>query len=650
MGGKNKKMANNSNKKNAKNNNNNNNNNNNKPPPTAGAGVDSNSNSSSNQKKRKVWRTVNVSAGGGPPQAMTPEQAAKYIQQATGSRGREVKITFGPSRPPPSSSASAPSSSERNNNTISASTATSSNTNTPITAAAATTTKKGSSKNNSINFGNLDLAALKETAAAAAAAKQLSLPSSSSNNNNKSRNNKKKKDGGLQCSEAEMKALMSMFVEIMGMSMDSPDKQVKISARSKGKKGPVFMFGGNNGIPVPPGGWSEASAETMAAATAGFFADGGASWDAIRKTYGAAVGMDDIDDSDGDDDDDSDDGDSLPDLDDMREIFKAQQRSHLDAKEAMMAASSAAAKVLSSAAKNNNNNNNNNNTTASSLSLPSGGGSGGGIAPNEWESLEKVAMDDALEAEDRARKAAKKREKKQRKKAKQKEEAALKAAEAAQKKREKSILSWRSRVVSACQSNEVGKLDALLQESPLLKLTPEEERVAVSTRTLILPHLEFLLPNSVAKNRSQLERGKEARQRLADYILSTDLPIAFSPLRSGRTALHTACFHGDLQFVQLVLEKVSSYRQNDDDNLDDDNDGDDDKLLPESYLNITCADSGWSPLHYAVVSGSTDVLETLLAAGCDTSTITDDTHTWRDRYVFFGKVFFIVLLFLIQQE
>src|SRR6056300_870364 len=116
-----------------------------------------------------MWRTVNVSAGGGPPQSMTPEAAAKYIQQAAsqsassrnGGGGREVKISFGPSRPPSSNHSST-----------------------------------SSSTNTTINLGNLDLQALKETAAAAAAGKPMGSKTTN-------------KDG-LPCTEAEMKALMSM--------------------------------------------------------------------------------------------------------------------------------------------------------------------------------------------------------------------------------------------------------------------------------------------------------------------------------------------------------------------------------------------------------------------------------------------------------
>mmetsp|Transcript_10294 Transcript_10294/g.24680 ORF Transcript_10294/g.24680 Transcript_10294/m.24680 type:complete len:1250 (+) Transcript_10294:257-4006(+) len=527
-----------------------------------------NNNKDSNQKKRKMWRTVNVTAGSGPSQSMTPEAAAKYIQQAASQSassrnsngGREVKISFGPSRPPSNSSNS-------NNNSSS----------------------NNSNNSRSINLGNLDLQALKETAAAAAAASKPKGGGKHSNNNNN-------KDG-LPCTEAEMKALMSMFVEIMGMSMDSEKMKAKNNHNNNNnKKGPVFMFGNSNGgIPMPPGGWSDASAETMAAATAGFFADG-ASWEAIRRTYGGMMNdNDDYDDDDDDDDNDDyedgsdeedDDDDSLPNLDDMRQLFQAQQKSHFEA------------------------------MARSRMNSSSGSSSGFNreIPPSDWESLEQVAMDDALEAEERARKAAKKREKKQRKKQKQKEEAAQKAAEAAMKKKEKAILSWRSRVVSACQSGEVSKLDALLHESPLRK-APDEESSLLS-RSHILPHLEFLLPNSVAKNRSLLNRGKESRKKLAEYVLCQDIPIVFQPLRSGRTALHSACFQGDLQFLKLVLERVRDYEDTED-------------RIPSNYLDQTCTESGWSLLHYASVAGSTEILEILLQEGCNIATITDDTHTWR---------------------
>jgi hypothetical protein len=319
----------------------------------------------------------------------------------------------------------------------------------------------------------------------------------------------------------------------------------------------------------------------MAAATAGFFADG-ASWEALRRTYAAAEQMAVVDDD--DEDDESFENRELT-FEELEFLLH-----HRKQKEE-------AAKLASQ------------------------------FASGDWESLEQVAINDHLlsETDDKERKAAKKREKKQRRKAKLKEEATHKAAEAAQKKREKAIVSWRSRVVSACQSNETTKLDGLLQESPLRKLMDDDNksedqtnRKKVST-SCIIPHLEFLLPNSVAKNRAQVERGIEARLRLAEYVLQTELLLAFKPLRTGRTAIHTACFHGDVKFLQLLLDKIESYEPKEGENP-----------LPSSVLNMTCDESGWTPLHYAAVSGSSEILELLLAKGSDLSTRTDVTHTWRE--------------------
>jgi ankyrin repeat protein len=48
-------------------------------------------------------------------------------------------------------------------------------------------------------------------------------------------------------------------------------------------------------------------------------------------------------------------------------------------------------------------------------------------------------------------------------------------------------------------------------------------------------------------------------------------------------------------------------------------------------LDSLCHDSGWSPLHYAVASGSFDILEMLLAAGANVKTCTEDSLTCRAR-------------------
>ena len=576
-----------------------------------------------NGKKRKVWaRTMNLSTAnsGGPSNDKTQTAAVKITSKNMGERavnitepnggsrtvnittnisnstqdsaracsggkrtigrgGTEVKISFGPSRPPTTSSSNGAGRSKNSNHQRFASHLP------PSAAAAASMAAMMGAGDGNISFGNLDLEALKERAAAVAAGQKTF----------QSKN-------GLPCTEDEMKALMSMFVEIMGMSMNNKSKGANksgtspfgtgtviysncedgdINQSSNGKKGgggPVFSFGAS-----PMDAAAAASCgmipDHMAEATAGFFADG-VPWEALRRTYAAAEQM-----AAAEDDDDDDESFENRELTFEELEFLLQHRKQKEE----------AAKLASQ------------------------------FASGDWESLEQVAINDHLlsEAEDKERKAAKKREKKQRRKAKLKEEAAQKAAEAAQKKREKAIISWRSRVVSACQSNDVTKLDGLLNESPLRKLMEEDrsnqENSGEPSTACILSHLEFFLPNSVAKNRSQVERGIEARLRLAEYILSIELPLAFKPLRTGRTALHTACFHGDVRFLELLLSKIESYQPSKED-----------APLPESILDFTCDESGWSPLHYASLSGSSETMELLLARGCKLSTHTDVTHTWRE--------------------
>ena len=532
---------------------------------------------------------------------MNPEDVTKYRElhtahmQKVGSvdrssdrgpqGGTEVKISFGPSRPPKLAS---------NNSKMNM------NESAVVSAASMAAMMSSSADSNgsshvtgssSINFSDLDLEALKEKAAAAASGQ-----------------NTFRNKHGLPCTEAEMKALMSMFVEIMGMSMNNNKGEnsstvptggttnnssgarkasnSNYSSSSSSKNGPIFSFGSNPMDASSLAAMAAAASGTssgmipdhMAAATAGFFADG-ASWEALRRTYAAAEQMVNTDEEDDEEDDDE----SFENRELTFEEVEFLLHHRKQKEEAVKLASQ--------------------------------------FASGDWQSIEQVAINDQLlETDDRERKAAKKRQKKQRRKAKLKEEAAHKAAEAAQKKRDKAIVSWRSRVVSACQSNEITKLDGLLQETPLKKLMEEDndEDGKVSTSSII-SHLEFLLPNSVAKNRAHVERGIEARLRLAEYVLKTELLLAFKPLRSGRTAFHTACFHGDVRFLQLLFDTVDSYEPNEGN-----------YPLPESFLDLTCDESGWSPLHYAAVSGSSEVMELLLEKGSSLSTLTDITHTWRE--------------------
>jgi hypothetical protein len=431
---------------------------------------------------------------------------------------------------------------------------------------------------------------------------------------------------GLPCTEAEMKALMSMFVEIMGMSNNNDNNNSGANGNGGDSKLPATTTGSNAGGPVftfettPKDDLSSTFAAAAAAVvsghcltgtTTGFFSDGTttttttttttptasspSSWEAFRRTYAMAEQMALLD-RDGKQDDrhyhDNGDNDDGHDHDhaniDNRELTVEEMEFLIHCRKQR---EDAAAKM------------------------------GSQFACGNWESIEQVPINDhLLQVEDNEWRAAKKREKKQRRKEKLIEEAAQKASDAAQKKREKAIVSWRTRVVSACQANEVTKLESLLQESPLDKVQKVGDNQAENlSASVITSHLEFLLPNSVAKNRAHADRGVEARSRLAEFILDMKLLLAFKPLRTGRTAFHTACFYGDVRFVELLFEKMKSYTPDENSSM-----------RPESLLNMTCDESGWSPVHYAAVSGSSEVLELLLEQGCDVSIVTDVTHTWKE--------------------
>jgi hypothetical protein len=227
------------------------------------------------------------------------------------------------------------------------------------------------------------------------------------------------------------------------------------------------------------------------------------------------------------------------------------------------------------------------------------------IDPSEWKDLEQVARDEKREEEARELKAAKKREKKQRKKERLRKESTDKAAEAALKKQDKLVTSWKSRVVAACQSHDTTKLQGLLGESPFKKGKEDAEE-----------HVEFLLPNCVAKTRDAVDTGTDCRLKLADFILNTSFTAFFAiSAKTGRNSLHSACFVGDFYFVQFVLEHYDSS---------------DDEDEADAYLSTTCEESGFAPIHYAVLSGSKQLFEILLAHGCNVQTSTDEDMTGRD--------------------
>jgi ankyrin repeat protein len=507
--------------------------------------------------------TVSTSKGGGGASSSKPE----------------IRISFGPSRPP----------SKKSGGVV------------PTSIGLTTTTKMGcgrdanSASSFAASLGELDLKSLKERTAAA-------IASSASGSGAGGFSGKI----GLPCSEAEMKALMSMFVDIMGMSIKSGGGGEGDSSTTAGgdkksgsgfNNGPFFSFptissdgfAATGSFDTSSGASIPITSEEMAS----MFSDG-AAWEALRRTYaGQMTGSDppsdygytydheDLFDHDDDDDyEDSLDGEQNRELTFEEVEFLLQRRKQ-------QADATHFSKQLSS---------------------------------SDWESLEHgTAGEYQIHVEDRDRETAKKREKKQKKKAKQKEEAARKAAEEARKELEKFTVSWRSRVVSACQSNESQKLESLLRESPLRKLSQEDHvNHNLGPQSSFQTHLELLLPTTIPKNRQHVERGVESRMLLANFVLEMDLPLAFKPMRSGRSALHTACFFGDVQFVKLLFEEVQKYNPTKD-RVD----------LPPNYIDITCEESGWSPLHYAALSGSFEVLEILLENGPDLRKMTDTTHTWR---------------------
>lgn len=356
---------------------------------------------------------------------------------------------------------------------------------------------KHNKRNNSasLSFGSLDLAALAQSGdlSAATAAASAQKP----------------------CSEQEVKALMSMFAEIMGM--EEPPS-------SSNSKMPVFMFG------------NKGSRNSISASMTSHFEA------AMNSTM-----MADLDDEEEDDDDaDDDDDDSDDDL--------SQKQPPVPTK----------------------------------------------ISPEDWNELEQVVTEEQLAEEDRHKKAMKRREKKHRKKDRVRQEREDKAVAAAEKKHSAKIQSWKSRLVSAAQSNDVSKLDALLGESPL----GEKSEIQVC--------MEFLWPTCIAKSRDLVGENTEARLALASYVLLHQPDVVASTARVGRNSLHLSSLIGDYPFLRFVIQKLRKNTATEE---------------LTALLDITCEDSGWTALHYAVVSTSIECTEALLAAGVNVQIRTDSSKT-----------------------
>jgi hypothetical protein len=406
---------------------------------------------------------------------------------------------------------------------------------------------------------------------------------------------------GMPCSEKEMKALMSMFVEIMGLQMNTDRlNQVKTTAKKKAS-GPRFSFPA--GICPPPGGWPE---------------------DLLWPT---AV------------DDDTDESvESVPDLEEIpledrpKHILFAQEA----AKKAIRRPKPITPFPPAPGSKE---------TPPEDLDAPVTGTEG--ISPYEWSALERAAIEDALEQEERFRKDSGRDKKNKASMAPtsskikfsdmkspsataQEAAVALQKVEAANKKLSKAVSMWRTRVVSAVTQNEVQKLEALLAESPLPTVTSLQQQAAsvftsktdkVNSTGNSNPHLEFLVPMTVPKNAGST-KGSETRMILAKYLLQEFSPSHFfSPGRNGRSAVHVACLAADHAVLKLIIEKARKKWTAD--------------KLCEALME-PCQDSGWTPLHYAVSSGSMRTVETLLKACGEKNlvqkmvlTVTNDMTTWK---------------------
>jgi hypothetical protein len=241
---------------------------------------------------------------------------------------------------------------------------------------------------------------------------------------------------------------------------------------------------------------------------------------------------------------------------------------------------------------------------------------------------------EAEEEEQRLKKAAKKRDKKARQKERAKKEAEIKAAEAAMKKRDKTVTSWRSRVVTACLGGDAKKMDALLAESPYKNYVYDPTPIPTlgrddddedggdcnhedahdgrpkSQEEYLLLQMDWFLSNCVQKYPSRSSSSELqpftnnvlAREKLTKYILSVSFEsvLVQSPLTHNRNAIHSAAYRNDANFIQWIIDSQKNIS-----------------------LDMLCEDGGWAPLHYATAGGAFEVVELLLREGVSVSTRTD---------------------------
>merc|ERR1712157_329053 len=194
-----------------------------------------------------------------------------------------------------------------------------------------------------------------------------------------------------------------------------------------------------------------------------------------------------------------------------------------------------------------------------------------------------------------------------------------------------------------CSNGDVAKLDSLFAECPFKNDSKKSSRYhenidkdnnesneVVSYLEYdnydddIIQHMEWLLQACVPKsNLKGTQNERDARQKLATFIMSMCVEVIFQPFRNGRNALHVACQLGDVQFVKTVVEHVNAAGNDKNPNSEEE------KNSLTLYLDWLCEESGWSPLHYATAAGSMEVIDILLAGGSSVKILTDPSLTCK---------------------
>lgn len=199
------------------------------------------------QQQQQPQRTIQVKIGGQAAKTMTPDQAADYLKSIAGkgafSSGREVKMTF------------------NNNTTATATLGATSGSGSKSTPRLSATQRSVSLTTSEVIGGIGVSSATMDTRLPYSTSSARAMSSSAT----AAAVGSSRKDG-MPCSEKEMKALMSMFVEIMGLQMNtdklnstkprvSPKKRKTLDDSAAAVAEALFQF--PEDLPPPPGGWPE---------------------------------------------------------------------------------------------------------------------------------------------------------------------------------------------------------------------------------------------------------------------------------------------------------------------------------------------------------------------------------------------------------